>query len=256
MLFRAESNISFRTCGTKIFKADELHVTRRYPNDVLILMSSGTLRFRENGEDIELRAGEYYIQRAGLLQEGKLKSDSPEYFYIELRGGEYSDGGTGIPLRGSFNAASVSIYQKRLEQAYSAHQATPFLLNGYMSLILNELMISDGGIDLQEHTARLIRNDIRARYTEGAPLDELSSRYGYDVDHIIRIFKKQYGITPHKYLVRLRIEHACWLLTNTELSAAAISESVGYGDFPSFWRSFKSICGVTPSEYRNRIKQV
>ncbi len=253
MLFKSASKITFRTCGTKIFKPDELHVTRVYSNDVVILMNSGILRFTEDGKDIELKAGEYYIQRAGLLQEGKRLSELAEYFYIELIGGEYEESCVGIPLRGSFNAASISIYQKRLEEAYLTHKATQFLLNGYMNLILCELTSDETKIESQEQTARLIRNDLRARYTEKISINELSERYGYDGDHIIRIFKKYYGKTPHKYLIELKIEHACWLLVNTDLSAAAIADSVGYGDFPTFWRSFKSACGVSPTQYRNHV---
>ena len=50
------------------------------------MVFEGVLRFRENGIPVEVHPGEYYIQRHGLLQEGKCESDSPKYFFYTMVG--------------------------------------------------------------------------------------------------------------------------------------------------------------------------
>ena len=55
----------------RAFQPGEKHVTRVCPEDVLLLMFSGVLRFTEDGVPVEVRGGEYYIQKRGLSQQGQ-----------------------------------------------------------------------------------------------------------------------------------------------------------------------------------------
>lgn len=52
------------------FLPEERHIDRLCGEDVLLLVRKGVLRFHEDGVLAELHAGEYYIQRAGLYQQG------------------------------------------------------------------------------------------------------------------------------------------------------------------------------------------
>ena len=64
--------LDLKICATKQFAPNEVHVTRIYGYSVLILMMEGVLRFCENGTLVELKKGEYYIQRANIFQNGYL----------------------------------------------------------------------------------------------------------------------------------------------------------------------------------------
>ena len=46
-------------------------------------------------------------------------------------------------------------------------------------------------------------------------LAELSAEFNYSKNHIINLFKKEYGMTPYDYLTKKRIEKAQWLLEST-----------------------------------------
>ena len=135
MFLQTDSAIHLRAANFKHFVEGEQHVTRMYKYSVLILMQSGSLRFLENGVEIELNEGEYYIQRAGLLQEGIVGCCSPSYFYIEFSGGAYSDFTQGIPLRGKFRYQKLQPLMDAFVQSYIRHNANPFLLNSYMLYI-------------------------------------------------------------------------------------------------------------------------
>lgn len=242
----------FLACSTKIFAPGEVHVTRLCDRmSVLILMRSGVLRFRENGALVELSAGEYYIQRHGLFQEGVPLNDPPCYFYIEFQGTYREE--DSLPLRGRFQGDSLEPLLSSFEDLFKSHPGNPFLLNAYMNRVFSELWAGIPHRDAQEHVTRLICNDLRARYTEEIRMEELAHRFGYDKDYLTRAFKKQYGITPHQYQIRVRMEHAQWLLAHTGLSAKEIAYSVGYQDFSAFYRSFQKTVGCSPQQYRQSV---
>ena len=244
---------TFSTCGKKVFKPDELHITRYHKRSVLILMTSGVLRFREDGRDVALSRGEYYIQRPELLQEGIVLGEMPEYFYLEFYNGTYTESEeNGLPLRGHFSISALTNTINRLDEAYHTHHANPFLLNSYMNRLLSVLVEMAPKQDAQTHLAELLQSELEARFSEPLSLAMLSHRFGYDKDHVIRIYRRRYGTTPHQALTALRMEHAVWLLENTTLSAKEISEAVGYRDFPTFYRAFRKAYEIAPGEYRKK----
>lgn len=243
----------FRACATKVFEADELHVTRRYKKSVLILMMSGVLRFRENGRDIELSAGEYYIQQHGLLQEGVRLGEMPVYFYVEFMGTYGDADARGLSLRGMYQKRNIMPITEQFEALFKERCANPFLLNSYMNRLFGELCRGTPLQDGQSQAARLIRHDVEAHYTETLKLSELARRFGYTTDHITRLFKAQYGMPPHRYQIGLRMEHAQWLLENTELGVEQIAYAVGYRDFSAFYRAYRKAYGYSPGEVRKKM---
>lgn len=69
--------------------------------------------------------------------------------------------------------------------------------------------------------------------------------------HFIRTFKATFGETPHRYLQRRRIERAMFMLRETDRPITEISLEVGFASLGTFGRTFRSIVGVSPSEYRS-----
>ena len=50
----------------------------------------------------------------------------------------------------------------------------------------------------------------------------------------------------------MRIEHAKYILTTTDLTLEQIAEICGYSNEVHFYRQFKQITGLTPSKYRKK----
>lgn len=236
----------FNNCSTKHFAPAEQHITRKHRRSVLILMLDGILRFREDGNTLELCAGEYYIQREGLLQEGLPLDALPVYFYIEYNG-SYSEAESGLPLRGTYNIQRVLPLLTRFEELYKSRDANLFLLNSYMQRIFSELWRATPQHDTQGHLALMIRNRLDACYADPITLAEIARQLGYTEDYVIRLFKKYYRITPHRYRTELRMEQARWLLENTDVSAESAAYAVGYRDFAVFYRNFRKAYGLSPS---------
>lgn len=68
--------------------------------------------------------------------------------------------------------------------------------------------------------------------------------------HFSRQFRATFGQTPHRYLQRRRIERACALLRDTALPVTEIAFAVGLASLGTFSRTFTSIIGRSPSDYR------
>jgi AraC-like DNA-binding protein len=64
-----------------------------------------------------------------------------------------------------------------------------------------------------------------------------------------RLFKKEYGISPQKYIVNLRIQNAIGLISAGYYSLKEIAYMSGYKDYKYFSVEFKKKMGVSPSEY-------
>ncbi len=239
----------FSACNKKVFREDELHITRVCKRSVLILMLDGVLRFREAGRDIELTAGEYYIQEEGLFQDGVRLGESPVYYYVEFNG-KYSDGDNGLAIRGKYDKDKIIPIMKRLGEQYAVYHADLFLLNSYMLRIFSELVGNVSSVKEQNHVASLIKRYIDSMYTNQLTISDIAKKFGYTEDYIIRIFKAKYGITPHKYQIKLRMEQARWLLENTEMTSEQVGISVGYSEFSAFYRKFKDFYALSPGAVR------
>lgn len=68
--------------------------------------------------------------------------------------------------------------------------------------------------------------------------------------HFIRSFRAVFGETPHRYLLRRRIERSMFLLRETDRSVTDICFDVGLTSLGTFSRTFREIVGETPSGYR------
>lgn len=85
-------------------------------------------------------------------------------------------------------------------------------------------------------------------------LKEFCRRHGCGYENFRKLFKAELGISPHRYRIRRRLDAACALLNNSELSIATIAERLGYSSPYEFSAQFKRHLGCPPSEYLPRSK--
>src|SRR5215216_3850157 len=86
------------------------------------------------------------------------------------------------------------------------------------------------------------------------PLDvaTLASEAHASTAHFARSFRRAFGETPHRYLLRRRIERAKELLRETDLSVTEVSVEVGFRSLGSFSTAFRALVDEPPSEYARR----
>ena len=84
-------------------------------------------------------------------------------------------------------------------------------------------------------------------------LRTLAAETGYSQRHFIRMFRAATGETPHRFVVRLRLECAKSLLRQHRASLIDVAASSGFSSHAHMTQVFRRVMGVTPSEYRNRL---
>lgn len=69
-----------------------------------------------------------------------------------------------------------------------------------------------------------------------------------------KLFKEEFGISPQKYIINLRIQNAAGLISTGYYSLKEVAYMSGYNDYKYFSTEFKKALGVSPSEYRYNYK--
>lgn len=102
-------------------------------------------------------------------------------------------------------------------------------------------------------TLRRVREYIADRYQEDLSLDDLADVSSTTREHVCRSFARAFGMTPHQYLVRIRIQAARERLAAGE-SAAEVAQSCGFVDQSHLTRWFKRLVFTTPSSYARALR--
>lgn len=103
-----------------------------------------------------------------------------------------------------------------------------------------------GRLKLLSHIFAFIESNVDKPCT----LHDLARELRYNESYLSRIFLKHTGLSYSEYVRNVKIDHACYLLRNTDENIFSIAEKCGYASQSSFNRSFKQIMGVPPQEYR------
>ncbi|WP_393075465.1 GlxA family transcriptional regulator [Streptomyces sp. LN704] len=85
-------------------------------------------------------------------------------------------------------------------------------------------------------------------------VESLAARARLSPRHFARAFQSETGVTPGRYVDRVRLEHARRLLEDTADGVAEISRACGYGTPEAMRRAFLRALGAAPAEYRRRFR--
>lgn len=91
---------------------------------------------------------------------------------------------------------------------------------------------------------------MRAHLADDVTVDDLASVANISKFHFIRTFAATTGLTPSRYLRRLRTDTAAGLLTATTVPIAEVAARCGYRSAGQFSTVFRAEHGVSPSAYR------
>lgn len=95
---------------------------------------------------------------------------------------------------------------------------------------------------------------IEKNYMKSITLSEMAQISGLSTSHFTVLFHDFFRQTPIDYLNAYRIECACLLLINSELSVTEISYQCGFNDSAYFVKVFKKYKNTTPKKYRTSLK--
>lgn len=109
----------------------------------------------------------------------------------------------------------------------------------------SERSMSGSGVQI---TAAL--HYIEGHYTEEFKVKNLADVCHMSETHFRRIFYEIMNMTPLEYVSLVRVEAACELIQQSDLTMAQISEQTGFGGTSTFNRTFKKVTGMSPYQWK------
>jgi AraC-like DNA-binding protein len=107
-------------------------------------------------------------------------------------------------------------------------------------------------LSLQANGKKLLsfRRLIDDHFGQKLNLNALATNSGYSYDRFRHLFKEETGLSPQQYLLAKRVERACDLLGNTDLSVSEIAIRSGFSTDAQFCKLFKRETGLTPGQFK------
>jgi AraC-like DNA-binding protein len=98
-----------------------------------------------------------------------------------------------------------------------------------------------------------VLDQIAEQFHEPLTLEQLAVTYGQNELRFLRDFTRAIGLTPHAYLVEVRLQAARRMIEHTDLSLADIALDAGFAHQSHMGSAFRKYLAMTPSQYRSRF---
>jgi AraC-like DNA-binding protein len=97
---------------------------------------------------------------------------------------------------------------------------------------------------------RKVQSYMMERLGEPLHVEELARRVSLSTNHFSRAFKESFGVPPHAFIIRARVERAGELLLTTSERIAEIALSCGFADQAHLCHCFRRAVGMSPAAWR------
>lgn len=184
------------------------------------------------------------------------------YFYIHFTGPtaryfyEYINKKEGETFTLPKDSSCVELFMNEFQavahgKKYNKYENGEFLYQ-FLTSLCKDLEKKD---QVSGHSlADKVKEWIQHNYMTGKNISDMSQELSISASHITRQFQACNGIPPIQYLNDLRIEHAMFLLINTDLSLENIALQSGFSNGNYYSKVFRKAIGIEPSKYRKSFR--
>ena len=225
---------------------------------LLLFTVSGCGIMRVNEREYRLPAGTVaFIPRHSRNGYGTPPNGLWEFYWVHPRGALAEHFLDTLATKGILTGSAdpTHRYGERVESLMS-HCGQPLPDRLKLSQDVGELLHLLAK-DLQEASpsatisVRAIRY-LEQRFWEPLVLEDVARSLFLSPAHLIRLFKKEVGCTPHQYLIHYRLVSATELLQFSDMQIQEIAAAVGFSSASHFIACFRQHYGCTPSQYLGR----
>ena len=144
-------------------------------------------------------------------------------------------------------------YQEKLFKLIFTIRNDPSMCQKYAAAYeLTDILLAHSSIKntIFDNQAILLKRHINEHYNEKITKEDLANIAFCSVPNLYRIFQRDFHLSPHNYINKIRLEKASLLLENSNHSIIEISEMVGFDDPVYFSKLFKESYQLSPKKYR------
>ncbi|MEO9965378.1 MAG: AraC family transcriptional regulator [Reichenbachiella sp.] len=244
-LFLNKSGKSVVTCDQKtIVLSDETYVTSNSGQHYDLLIHE-----RENTETFNIHFGDQ------LYQDVVHSLSNPHEGLLDRTTLNHTD--HGLSIRSNFRDADFNALVKEVEDSYQSEKKEESLYhllahllyanNAHIRQIQNISEIKSSTKTELVRRIYLSIDYIHASYAEHITLDRLATVAMLSKFHFLRVFKAIFGLSPHQYLKRVRLQKAIALIQKNNMPLYLVAQQVGIENGSSLSRMIYQLTGQRPS---------
>ncbi|HEM6398048.1 TPA: AraC family transcriptional regulator [Streptococcus suis] len=233
-------------------------------NYVLHFITNGKGKISINGETTELTAGDIFVLPKNQSIFYQADENSPwTYTWVGFSGSRAETILSQTRLLEKYFLHShleSEILKKMIDinqtEVQSLPMITELILIGHLNQLLAALVQEFPNDSLKEastlaktyvhHAIKIIHS----QYNSPVKVSAIAEKLALSRSYLYKIFKQETGYSIKDYIVQVKMNHACQLLANPDLSITEIANSVGYFDPLVFSSAFKNQYYMSPSDYR------
>lgn len=189
--------------------------------------------------------GEILICPPGMLHD-KVAQDKFSDLYFRFEGFDYPQ--EAYYLQDAYDGR-IRQLMLLLHTAYY-EQSAPSVCNNLADAIVGLVRPMLSGTE-QNQYVKMLRNRIADGFSDPYfSLQDAMEDIPVNADHLRRLFLKETGQTPHRYLSQLRLDKAKRLLSDEDGTVAEVAYRCGFCDALYFSKVFRAATGIPPSQWQ------
>jgi len=216
-------------------------------HEIIYVLTRG-YRVRVDGKTLHGRPGDVFFYRKRKIHAPLFRKDSTVRFYI-LQWQEESSGSRALPVKTHDASGRLLTVLRWMWELYPAQSVEDGrLLRHLLAVFLAAHRAGDPGSGgtFAQRAIHYMHRDIHRPLT----LPELARALDVSTFTLIRRFRRETGVTPGRYLQRLRIERALNLVMNSKEPLKSIARAVGLSSTAHLCALIKRETGRTPGSFR------
>lgn len=234
-------------------------------NAVIHYVTKGYGTFKFNGKVFNLKQGDIFILLKGMQVEYVPSIDDPwEYYWIGFSGSNANEYLNRTSITNSCVAnceenskiPQIILNMCEISKTYNPSRSDDILLlkelYSLLYALIEEFPKPFEYKDKELHTyIQDALNFINSNYMHSITVQEIADYVNLSRSYLYKMFIKNLGISPQRYLINLRMYKATLLLKGTKLPIGEVASSVGYSDSLLFSKTFSKHFSMSPLNYRN-----
>jgi len=247
--------------GEIIYKPQSTFGPRLQTLYQLLLVYSGEVKLSVDGELHHLAAGEVAFLWPGSMNSFQFSKERPTHHsWVHAKGLALPDPWESM-RRNSIVIRKVSSRMAQLMKQLLAEEKPAGTLQIALYACLAEAMFLDFLVDCGSFleakapghpSIERALSHLNVNFRDECDLKRLGMASGLSQQHLIRLFRKETGMTPIRYLWQLREEEGLRLLRETGLTVSEIADACGFQNPYHFSRRISQRYGASPVALRKQ----
>lgn len=254
-------SLAVTECGITGYSGGHSYGPRLYEHYSAHFIISGKGTLYADGKSYNLSAGEgFMIVPEVLITYTADESEPWTYVYANFTGADAralseSAGLCRENMTFSYDMTEDFLNDLERMRVLSADSAAKgYDVTGCFLLLMSRLVRAEGeknqGAVMPERYIRRAVAFIEDNYHRNIKISDIAKSIGVDRTYLYKLFKREMGISPVKYLADYRLDRAAALMEHDGITLYELAVSVGFCDASHFSNAFFKKFGCTPGRYR------